>query len=333
MKLFTLRNPNGMVVEITNYGGIVTSIKVPDRQGNLADVVLGFDSPAQYLTNSPYFGAIVGRYGNRIAKGRFTLDGVEYKLATNNGANHLHGGVNGFDKVFWDVASATSQTLELTYTSKDGEEGYPGTLVVKVTYTLTANNELKIEYHAITDKPTMVNLTSHSYFNLAGEGRGDILGHQMMINADHFTPADEGLIPTGELTTVEGTPFDFREPCALGARINAADEQLVRGGGYDHNFVINRALDGLMLAARVVEPCNGRMMEVFTTEPGVQLYTGNFLDGSVGGKVYKKRYGFCLETQHFPDSPNQPNFPTTVLREGEEYRSTTVYRFTTDLEG
>jgi aldose 1-epimerase len=331
--LYTLTNNKGMEAAITNYGGIVVSLKTPGHGGQLADVVLGFDSLGGYLKDHPYFGAIIGRYGNRIAKGRFKLNGVEYKLATNNGENHLHGGIKGFDKVVWaarDVSTPEAAALELTYLSKDGEEGYPGNLSVTVVYTLTDNNELRIDYTATTDKDTVVNLTNHSYFNLAGEGSGDILGHELMINADAFTPVDAGLIPTGELRKVEGTPFDFRKPAAIGARINAGDQQLLYGKGYDHNFVLNRTGEGLQLAARVVEPKSGRIMEVLTTEPGIQFYSGNFLDGSVkgkGGKVYGHRYGFCLETQHFPDSPNKPNFPSTVLKPGGKYQTTTVYRF------
>ncbi len=322
-----------MEVAITNFGAIVVALKAPGRGGQFADVVLGFDSLDGYLKEHPYFGAIIGRYGNRIAKGRFKLNGVEYKLATNNGENHLHGGIKGFDKVVWaarDVSTPQAPALELRYTSKDGEEGYPGNLDVTVIYTLTEGNELRIDYSATTDKDTVVNLTNHSYFNLAGEGNGDILGHEMMINADAFTPVDAGLIPTGELKKVEGTPFDFRKPAAIGARINADDPQIRYGKGYDHNFVLNRKGGGLELAARVAEPKSGRVMEVLTTEPGIQFYSGNFLDGSVkgkGGKAYQHRYGFCLETQHFPDSPNKPNFPSTVLKPGGKYQTTTVYRF------
>ncbi|MFO7905079.1 MAG: aldose epimerase family protein [Pirellulaceae bacterium] len=331
--LYTLTNANGMEVAITTYGGIVVSLTAPDRDDHYADVVLGFDDLDGYLAGHPYFGAIVGRYGNRIAKGKFSIDGKEYTLATNDGENHLHGGDEGFDKKVWrgrGMVGRKGVHLILDYTSPDGEEGYPGTLDVMVVYTLTHDNELKIDYKATTDKATPVNLTNHSYFNLQGQGSGDILGHELMINADRFTPVDETLIPTGELRSVQGTPFDFRKPTAIGARIEADNQQLEFGGGYDHNFVLNREGDELALAARVHEPKTGRMMEVYTKEPGVQLYTGNFLDGSnvgKGGKVYDFRDGFCLETQHFPDSPNKPDFPSTILRPGEEYSTTTVYKF------
>ena len=328
--IFTLKNAKGMEARITNYGGIVVSLAVPDKSGKSSDVVLGYDNLEGYIRNNPYFGAIIGRYGNRIAKGRFKLDGHEYKLAVNNGPNSLHGGIRGFDKVVWDVRRAEDNALELHYLSKDGEEGYPGNLDVTVTYTLTDNNELKIDYAATTDKPTVLNLTNHSYFNLSGQGNGDILGEEMMINADRFTPVDAGLIPTGELRSVAGTPLDFRKPVAIGARINSDDEQIRLGGGYDHNFVLNRSGAGLSLAARVRDPKSGRVMEVLTTQPGVQFYTGNFLDGTIKGKqgkVYGKRSAFCLETQHFPDSPNQPSFPSVVLTPGAKYATTTVYKF------
>jgi aldose 1-epimerase len=332
-RLYTLANRSGMTATITNYGGIVTSLRVPDRNGKIDDVVLGYATLDGYLKKHPYFGAIIGRYGNRIAKARFSLDGVEYKLAANNGVNALHGGLQGFDKQLWEASdvSVSDPALELRYVSRNGEEGYPGRLAVAVTYTVTTDNELRIDYTATTDKPTVLNLTNHSYFNLAGQGNGDILGHEMQINAAHFTPVDAGLIPTGEIRPVAGTPLDFRKPEKIGARIEASDEQIRRGGGYDHNFVLGTG-EGLKLAARVYEPGSGRVMEVHTTEPGVQFYTGNFLDGSLtgkGDKSYKKRYGFCLETQHYPDSPNQPAFPPVALRPGSEYRSRTVYRFST----
>jgi aldose 1-epimerase len=316
------------------YGAIITSLKVPDRNGKPGDVVLGFDSLEGYLKGHPYFGAVMGRYGNRIAKGRFKLGGKEYTLAKNNGENSLHGGLKGFDKQVWtakDVSTADAASVEFTYVSKDGEEGYPGTLTTTVTYTLAAANELKIDYHLSSDKETVANVTNHSYFNLSGQGEGDILGHDVMLNADRFTPVDAGLIPTGELRPVRGTPFDFTQPAAIGARVNQDDEQLMRGKGYDHNFVLSGGGGTLELAARVHDPKSGRLMEVMTTQPGVQFYIGNFLDGTLtgkGGKVYKQRYGFCLETQHFPDSPNQPAFPSTVIKPGEPFHSTTVFRFT-----
>ncbi len=333
--IYTLTNENGVQMKLTNYGGIVTSLIVPDRKGQMADIVLGYDNLADYIKDSPYFGAIVGRYGNRIAKGRFTLNNVEYKLATNNGNNHLHGGIKGFDKVIWPaqpVRQNDAVGLKLTYLSKDGEEGYPGNLISTVTYLLTNNNELKIDYIAVTDKDTVVNLTHHSYFNLAGQGTCDILGHELMLDADRFTPVDEGLIPAGELKGVKGTPMDFTKSTAIGIRINQDNEQLKYGKGYDHNWVLNSSDGSPAPAARVYEPTSGRVMEVYTTQPGIQFYTGNFLDGSnvgKGGKVYKHRYGFCLETQHFPDSPNHPAFPTTILKQGKTYKHTTIYKFST----
>ena len=333
--LYTLTNTGGMEVAITNYGGVVVSIKAPDRSGKFADVVLGFDTFDAYLNNTPFFGVLVGRYGNRIAKARFTLDGHEYHLAANDNGNTLHGGLKGFDKRLWnakDVSTKEVPALELTYLSKDGEEGFPGNLSVTVTYSLTPKNELKIDYAATTDKDTVLNLTNHSYFNLAGQGEGDILSHLMMINGDRFTPVDATLIPTGELKSVAGTPLDFRKPTAIGARIDADDQQIKFGRGYDHNFVLNRKGSELILAARVTEPSSGRVLEVLTTQPGLQFYTGNFLDGTIHGKtgkVYPRRSAFCMETQHFPDSPNQPQFPTTVLKPGEHFQSTTVFRFST----
>jgi aldose 1-epimerase len=336
VELYTLTNARGIEVRAMTYGGIIISLRVPDKDGQFNDVVLGYDNLNGYLTASPYFGAIIGRYGNRIAKGRFTLDGKEYTLATNNGPNHLHGGLKGFDKVVWQAESFESQDgvgVVFTYTSPDGEEGYPGNLKTKVTYTLTDQNELIFDYQATTDKATPVNLTQHTYFNVAGDGKRDILGHELLLNSDHFTPIDKTLIPTGEIRSVKGTPFDFTQPTAIGARINEKDEQLIFGLGYDHNFVLTRKGAGLSLAARVYEPTSGRVMEVYTTEPGVQFYSGNFLDGTITGKqghVYKQRYGFCLETQHFPNSPNQPNFPSTILRPGQTYQSRTVYKFSVE---
>jgi aldose 1-epimerase len=331
--LYTLRNDRGAEVKITNYGGTVTSLKVPDRNGKFDDIVLGFDNLNDYLKATAYFGALIGRYGNRIGKGRFTLNGVEYQLATNNGENHLHGGIKGFDKVVWNAKPLKvpdGAALVLTYLSKDGEEGYPGNLSVTVIYTLTNTNDLKIDYSATTDKDTIVNLTHHSYFNLAGQGNGDILNHRLWINAARFTPTDAGAIPTGELRAVSGTPFDFTRPTAIGARINQDYEQLKLGKGYDHNFVLNGKMGVLRRVARASDATSGRVMDVWTTEPGIQFYSGNFLDGSLtgkDGKVYQQRYGFCLETQHYPDSPNKPAFPTTVLRKGARYHTVTIYRF------
>jgi aldose 1-epimerase len=333
--LYVLTNARGMEVCLTNYGGTLISVKAPNRHGKLSDVVLGFDSLAGYLGTEPYFGALIGRYGNRIANGRFSIDGREYRLEQNDGQNSLHGGAKGFDKRVWrakDTSTKSAPAVELSYVSNDGEEGYPGALTVAVTYTLTSRNELKIDYTATTDKPTILNLTNHSYFNLAGEGEGDILSHMVTINADGFTPVDGTLIPTGEVRSVGGTPFDFREPTAIGARIDADDDQIKFGRGYDHNFVLRRAKDSPNLAARVTDPSSGRVMEVLTTEPGLQFYTGNFLDGTIhgkGGKAYGRRSAFCMETQHFPDSPNKSQFPSVLLRPGGRYTSTTVYRFST----
>jgi aldose 1-epimerase len=332
--IYTLRNRRGMEARITNYGGIVVSLTAPDREGKFADVVLGYNDLETYMRPPfPYFGAIIGRYGNRIAKGRFTLNGIEYKLAVNNGENHLHGGLRGFDKVVWTAherKTPAGPALALSYLSKDGEEGYPGNLRVTVVYTLTNNNELKIDYRATTDKDTVTNLTHHSYFNLAGEGNGDILDHRVVLRANSFIPTDAGSIPTGEIRNVAGTPFDFLKANTIGARINNDDEQLKFGNGYDHTWVINGRMGTLRQAAIVYEATSGREMEVWTTEPGVQFYTGNFLDAAIigkSGKPYPRRSGFCLETQHYPDSPNRPNFPTTTLRKGAMYRSTTIYRF------
>lgn len=331
VRLYTLANRNGVTVKITNYGAIVTELHVPDRTGGITNVVLGFDNLEQYLQGHPGFGAVIGRFANRIAKARFTLDGQEYRLAANNGPNHIHGGLKSFDKVVWDAKTLPSKpnavSIQFTYLSKDGEEGYPGNLSVAVIYTLTMDNELRVDYHATTDKPTILNLTNHSYFNLAGAG--SVLGHELFINADRYTPSDSELIPTGEIAPVKGTPLDFTQPTPIGDRI----EQLKPSpGGYDHNYVINRSGANLALAARAVEPISGRVLEVSTTEPGVQLYTGNFLDGrliGVGGVAYDRHSGFCLETQHYPDSINKPNFPSTVLRPGQTFQSTTVFKFST----
>ena len=335
VSLYTLTNRSGMVVKITNYGGIVTSILVPDRNGKLGDVVLGYDNVAGYIKGSPYFGALIGRYANRIAKGKFTLNNKTYTLAVNNGVNHLHGGKVGFDKKVWTaspVRVSNGVGLSLNLHSADMEEGYPGNLAVHVVYSLTNDNALKIVYTATTDKATVLNLTNHSYFNLNGAGSGTVLDQTMMINASRYTPIDKTSIPFGLLAPVAGTPFDFRRPHAIGARINMANLQLKNGAGYDHNFVLNHTGNSLVLAARAYSPKTGRVLTVSTTEPGVQLYTGNFLDGTnigKGGKVYNKRGAFCLETQHFPDSPNQKAFPTTTLRPGQVYRQTTIDKFST----
>jgi aldose 1-epimerase len=327
--LYTLTNRNGMEVSITPYGGRVVSLVVPDRHGKLGDVVLGFDNLQGYLGDNPYFGALIGRYANRIAHGRFTLDGVTYKLPINDGPNSLHGGTKGFDKQVWKARelSGAHPAIELTYLSKDGEEGYPGNLSVKVVYTLEEDNALRIDYTATTDKDTVINLTNHSYFNLAGQGSGNILKQVMMINADKFTPIDATLIPTGKLESVEGTPFDFRKPTVIGERIDENNEQLKFAHGYDDNWVLNRHGSGLSLAARASDPESGRVLEVLTTEPGVQFYTGNFLDGTIhgkGGKVYGYRSAFTL------DSPNHPNFPSTELKPGQEYHQVTVFKFSTE---
>lgn len=336
--LYTLTNKNGMEATITTFGGTVVSLKVPDHQGKFDDVVLGYDKVEDYEAGKNYFGAIIGRYGNRIGHAKFSIGKSTYTLAANNGENTLHGGLVGFNKRVWtakDVSSPAGPALELTYLSKDMEEGFPGNLSVKVVYTLTEANSLKIDYSATTDKETVVNLTNHSYFNLRGQGNGDILGHHLMLHADKFTPVDAGLIPTGELRPVKGTPFDFSAPTAIGKHIDQDDEQIKLGGGYDHNFVLTRGIKNgdLALAAVVHEPTTGRVMQVWTTEPGVQFYTGNFLDGTgtgKGGKPYARRTAFCLETQHFPDSPNHPAFPTTLLKPGAHYHTTTVYKFSAE---
>lgn len=327
--LYTFSNDRGMEIAITNYGGAITSIKVPDRNGNVGDVVLGYDTLAEYVKHPRFLGALIGRHANRIALGKFSLNGVDYQLAQNNGVNHLHGG-KGFHKVVWDASAETKDdemVLHLSHLSVDGEDNYPGNLTVNVDYRVNNQNELRIDYRATTDKDTIVNLTNHSYFNLAGTG--DILNHELQIIADHFTPVSKELIPTGEIRSVEGTPMDFRVATRIGARINESYDQLGFTGGYDHNFVINGPT-GLQLAARLHDPASGRTMEVETTQPGMQFYSGNFLDGSLSGKsgvVYEKYAGLCLETQHFPDSPNHANFPTTVLRVGEVLDEVTVFRF------
>ncbi len=333
--LYILKNRNGVEAAITNYGGIVVSLRTPDAKGQFADVVLGFDNLQGYLGEHPYFGAIVGRYGNRIAKGKFSLNGKTYTLAKNNGENSLHGGLKGFDKQVWSATAESKpegQVLTLKYRSADGEEGYPGNLDVTVVYTLTDDNDLKIDYAATTDQDTVLNITNHTYFNLTGQGKGDVLGQQIAINSSRFTPVDAGLIPTGELKPVAGTPFDFRNPKAIGKDIAADDLQLKLGKGYDHNFVLDRKDEGLAPAAEVTDPVSGRVLQVWTTEPATQFYTGNFLDGTIkgkGGVAYQQRFGFCLETQHYPDSPNHPAFPTTTLKAGQQYKSTTVWKFRT----
>jgi aldose 1-epimerase len=327
--LFTLKNKNGLVTQITNYGGRVVSLWVPDKDGNFEDIVLGYESPEGYLqSNEIYFGALIGRYGNRIANGKFTLNDNTYTLATNNDDNHLHGGKKGFNNVVWDAKQISDSELELKYLSKDGEEGYPGNLNVTVVYKLTDNNELEINYAATTDKATPVNLTHHSFFNLHGAGKGSINDHILQINASRYTPIVAGLIPTGSIETVKNTPFDFTSPTPIGEHVNDDNEQLKYGFGYDHNFVLDGS--GLRVAATIIEPNSGRKMEVLTEEPSLQFYGGNFLDGKDIGKgnlPYNYRTAFCLETQHFPDSPNQENFPSTILNEGENYTSTCIYRF------
>lgn len=333
--IFTLTNPHGLEVRAASYGGIIVSLLVPDRDGRCTDVVLGHDSLEEYLRDASSFGALVGRYANRIANARFTLDGQTYRLTANDGVNHLHGGRTGFARVVWRAASFRAHQaagVALSYTSPDGEEGYPGNVDARVTYTLTDRNELMVDLLATTDRTTPVNLTQHTYFNLAGDGAGDVLGHLLRIDADLMTPVDEHLIPTGALAPVAGGPFDFRSLTRIGTRIMTDDEQLRRGRGYDHNFVLNQTGNGLVHAAQVVEPTSGRTVDVYTTEPGLQLYSGNHLDGSVigkAGRVYRHRAGLCLETQHYPDSPNQPGFPSTLLRPGAQYRSRTVFAFGT----
>ncbi|HXR49232.1 MAG TPA: aldose epimerase family protein [Candidatus Limnocylindrales bacterium] len=339
VQIYTLRNSNGAEARIMTYGGVVQKLTMPDKNGKFADIVLGFDNLDGYVNPGyvkacPYFGALIGRYGNRIGGGKFTLEGKTYTLATNNGPNSLHGGIKGFDKVVWKAVKADigpqGPRLELNYLSKDGEEGFPGNLNVMATYTLTDDNALRLDFTATTDQPTVCNLTHHSYFNLAGQGNGDILSHIVYINADNITPVDSNLITTGEIKPVDGTPFDFRKPTAIGARINDPDTVLQYGPGYDHNWVIDKPLGQFGLMARVYEPTSGRVMEVFSTEPGLQFYTGNFLDGSItgkDGKVYRRRNAFCMEPHHYPDSPNKPQFPTTELKPGETYNNTIVYKF------
>jgi len=337
---YLLTTPQGLQMRVLTYGAVIASLTLPDRHGAMDDVVLGHDDLAGYLHASPYFGAIVGRCANRIARGRFTLDGVEHVLATNNGANHLHGGVRGFDRAVWSAApegDAGRPSLVLSHVSRDGDEGYPGRLVVQVAYTLSDDRGLEISYRARTSDATPVNLTQHSYWQLGGAGAPTVLDHELVVHAERFTPVDDGLIPTGELRPVQGTPFDFRTPTAVGSRIGEANEQLDRAGGYDHNFVLDPpADDGLRAAAWLRHPASGRVVEVRTSEPGLQLYSGNFLDGSIrgkGGRAYGHRSALCLETQHFPDSPNQPDFPSVILRPGEEFQSRTVYRFSVDEGG
>lgn len=333
--LYALRNNNGLEMTVTEFGGRVITLKVPDKNGKLGDIVLGHETPQDYIGGHPYFGALIGRYGNRIGKGIFSIDGKQYHLPINNGQNHLHGG-NGFQHRYWKVTPTQIEqesALVLEYLSKDGEEGYPGNLSVKVTFVLTNNNEWILEYSATTDRHTIINLTHHNFYNLAGEGNGDILNHELFINADHITPVDKGIIPTGEFLNVENTPFDFRRFHQIGERINESHEQLLFGKGYDHNWVLNKKKDELSHAATVVDPVSKRKMEVWTTEPGMQLYTGNFLnatDKGKGGKTYPSRSGLCLETQHFPDSPNKPQFPSTLLAPGTTYYQKTVYKFLTE---
>jgi aldose 1-epimerase len=336
VEIYTLRNSCGSEARIITYGGIVQSLTMPDKNGKFADVVLGYDALDGYLTNNPYFGAQIGRYGNRIGGAKFTLDGKTYELAKNNNGNSLHGGLKGFDKVVWTARpmdTSHGPALILTHLSKDGEEGFPGNLQVTSVYTLTDENALQVEFKAVTDKPTICNLTHHSYFNLAGQGNGDILGHVLYLNSDQTTPVDAQLVTTGEFADVTGTPFDFRKPTAIGARIDDPDKVLQYGPGYDHNWVINKPLGQFGLQARVTDPKSGRVMEVWSDEPGVQFYAGNFLGGTIvgkGGVTYQKRTGFCLEPQHYPDSPNKVNFPTTALRPGQTYGNIIVYKFSAE---
>jgi aldose 1-epimerase len=331
VELFTLKNSNGLVTQITNFGGRVVNLWVPDKKGVFEDIVMGYSTLGGYLkSNEPYFGALIGRYGNRIANGKFSMKEYDFNLAANNGANHLHGGKNGFNNVVWSASKINQQALELKYLSKDKEEGYPGNLSIKVIYTLTDNNELKIEYWANTDQPTPVNLTHHSFFNLKGAGKGSINDHILEMNANSYTPVDQGLIPNGKIEPVDGTPMDFTQGVEIGKRVNQDFEQLVFGLGYDHNWVLNKSDEDIKFAAKITEPKSGRSMSVYTNEPGLQFYGGNFLDGSDVGKYdtpYEHRTAFCLETQHFPDSPNKPQFPSTILNPGEEYYSICIYKF------
>lgn len=325
--LYTLKNANNIEAQITNYGGIIVSLKTPDKDGNQENIVLGFDNLGNYLDGHPYFGALIGRYGNRIDKGRFTLEGKEYQLTVNDGENHLHGGEQGFDKVLWDAEITDEQSLRLTYLSPDGEEGYPGNLEVSATYSLTDQDELKIEFEASADQATPVNLTAHSYFNLTGDPSQSVLNHRLKLNAENYTPVNDQLIPTGEIRNVENTPFDFSEFHTIGSRIEQVE------GGYDHNFILNEETGNLKTAAEVHEPESGRKLTVRTTEPGVQFYSGNFLDGSLknsDGTSYEKHSGFCLEPQHYPNSPNEPEFPSTIVQPGEIYRSSIVYSFSVE---
>ena len=332
---YILKNRNGMEISVINYGAIITSLRAKDRDGNYKDIVLGFSNLSDYESNNPYFGALIGRYGNRINKGKFKLNGVEYTLAANNGENHLHGGVKGFDKVIWDVeedVKDSSASLILSYLSSDMEEGYPGNLNVKVTYTLNNDDEFKVKYEAVTDKTTVINLTQHSYFNLSADLSKHILDHQITINADYFLPVDQTLIPIGELRDVGGTPFDFRESKRVGDDIDEVDTQLTFGNGYDHCWVLNSQDEGIRLVATAYDPLSGRLLEVFSNQPGIQFYSGNFLDGTLQSKYgsnYEFRSGFCLETQHYPDSPNQESFPSVILNPGEKYDTETIFRFST----
>jgi len=335
VNLYTLKNTKGMIVQLTNYGGKIVSILVPDRNGRISDINLGYESADAYINGTASLGATMGRYANRIAGGQFELNGQKYKLPKNNGENTIHGGTKGYRFVVWDGIRLSASSVQLTYASPDGEQGFPGNLVLEVVYTVTEDNELKLKYSATTDKPTVINFTNHAFFNLKGEGQGDVMDHVLWVNAKQFTPTDEAAIPTGEFRDVKGTPFDFTSPKPLGQDINVANEQLTFGGGYDHNFVLDKTKDELILAAKLSEPQSGRVMEVYTTEPGMQVYTANSLTGKgtdigKGGKAYGSRSAVCLETQHFPDSPHHPNFPTTTLNPGEKYQSTTVYRFSTE---